>query len=74
MAHTFVILATQEVEIRNILVGGQPGQNVNETLISTNKKLVHACHPSYLRIMKIGGLMFSHHEHKLKMLFWGEKN
>jgi hypothetical protein len=44
------ILATQEEEVGRILVQGQPRQKVQETLISTNKKLgteAHACHPSY---------------------------
>jgi hypothetical protein len=39
------------VEVRKITVPGQPGVKIQETPISTNKKLgmvAHACHPSYL--------------------------
>jgi hypothetical protein len=44
------IPATQEAEIRNIEVQDQTLQKVNNTPISTNKKLdMHTCHPSYGR-------------------------
>jgi hypothetical protein len=42
---TLVILATQEADIRNIVIQGQPRQKVD---ISTNSwAMVQACHPSY---------------------------
>jgi hypothetical protein len=46
-----VILATWEMAIRRIVVGGQPGQKICEAPISANKKLgmvTHTCHPSYM--------------------------
>jgi hypothetical protein len=46
-----IILATRETEIRRISGQGQPRQKVQETCISTSKKLgmvEYACHPSYV--------------------------
>jgi hypothetical protein len=47
---TPVILATQEVEIRKIMVQGQAGQIVHETPSQQEKPglVVYICHPSYM--------------------------
>jgi hypothetical protein len=49
-----VIPATQEVEVGKIVVQGQPGQKVKETLSQINNlgMVVPACHPNLVRVHK----------------------
>jgi hypothetical protein len=54
-----VVLIAWEAEIRLFMVPGQPGQENFMRPYLSGKKLemvVHTCHPSYCRKLKIGGL------------------
>jgi hypothetical protein len=54
--YTSIIPVTQEVEIRRVMVQGQPRRKVTKTLPATSKlgMVVHACDPSYAGGVDLG--------------------